>query len=90
MIFNWLFKLSLRHKFKKNMIKTLLLGIALLFIAVLLMGVRVFFSKKGEFPNTHIGGSKAMKDRGISCATSQDREVSGRESLIERMLKEKV
>lgn len=72
------------------MIKTLLLGIALLFIAVLLMGVRVFFSKKGEFPNTHIGGSKAMKDRGISCATSQDREASGRESLIERMLKEKV
>ncbi|WP_436415610.1 hypothetical protein [Petrimonas sp.] len=72
------------------MIKTLLLGIALLFIAVLLMGVRVFFSKKGEFPNTHIGASKAMKDRGISCATSQDREASGRESLIERMLKEKV
>jgi len=88
--FNWLFKLSLRHKFKNKMIKTLLLGITILFIAVLLMGIKVFFSKKGEFPNIHIGRSKAMKDRGIGCATSQDREASGRESLIKRMLKEKV
>ncbi|BBD44542.1 MAG: hypothetical protein PHT14_01305 [Petrimonas sp.] len=72
------------------MIKTLLLGIAILFIAIMLMGIKVFFTKKGEFPNTHIGGSKAMRDRGISCATSQDREASNRESLIEKIIKEKV
>jgi len=72
------------------MIKTLLLGIAILFIAIMLMGIKVFFTKKGEFPNTHIGGSKAMRDRGISCATSQDREASNRESLIEKKIKEKV
>ncbi len=72
------------------MIKTLLLGIAILFIAIMLMGIKVFFTKKGEFPNTHIGGSKAMRDRGISCATSQDRESSNRESLIEKIIKEKV
>lgn len=72
------------------MITTLLIGIILLFIAVLLMGVRVFFSKKGEFPNTHIGGSKAMKDRGISCATSQDREAMRRESPIQKLLTEKL
>lgn len=72
------------------MIKTLLLGIAILFIAIMLMGIKVFFTKKGEFPNTHIGGSKAMRDRGISCATSQDREASNRESLIEQIVKEKV
>ena len=71
------------------MIKTLLLGIAILFIAIMLMGIKVFFTKKGEFPNTHIGGSKAMRDRGISCATSQDREASNRESLIEKIIKEK-
>lgn len=90
MNFNCLFKLSLRHKIKNKMIKTLLFGIAILFIAILLMGVRVFFTRKGEFPNTHIGGSKAMKDRGISCATSQDREASSRESLIERIAKETI
>lgn len=72
------------------MIKTLLLGIAILFIAIMLMGIKVFFTKKGEFPNTHIGGSKAMRDRGISCASSQDREASNRESLIEKIIKEKV
>ncbi len=72
------------------MIKTLLLGIAILFIAIMLMGIKVFFTKKGEFPNTHIGGSKAMRDRGISCATSQDREASNSESLIEKIIKEKV
>ncbi len=72
------------------MIKTLLLGIAILFIAIMLMGIKVFFTKKGEFPNTHIGGSKAMRDRGISCATSQDREASNRENLIEKIIKEKV
>ena len=54
----------------------------------MLMGIKVFFTKKGEFPNTHIGGSKAMRDRGISCATSQDREASNRESLIEKIIKE--
>lgn len=72
------------------MIETLLIGIILVFIAVLLMGIRVFFSKKGEFPNTHIGGSKAMKDRGISCATSQDREAMRKESPIEKLLTEKL
>jgi hypothetical protein len=72
------------------MVKTLLLGIAILFIAIMLMGIKIFFTKKGEFPNTHIGGSKAMRDRGISCATSQDREASNRESLIEQIVKEKV
>ncbi|MDO5664041.1 MAG: hypothetical protein Q4G63_02135 [Bacteroidia bacterium] len=72
------------------MIKTLLLGAALLFIAILLMGIKVFFSKKGEFPNTHIGGSKAMRDKGISCATSQDRDAARRESPIEKLLTEKL
>ena len=45
------------------MITTLLLGIAVLFMAILLMGIKVFFTKNGEFPNTHIGGSKAMRER---------------------------
>jgi len=72
------------------MITTLLLGIAVLFMAILLMGIKVFFTKNGEFPNTHIGGSKAMRERGISCATSQDREASNRVSLIDQIIKEKV
>ncbi|RNC65141.1 hypothetical protein [Proteiniphilum sp. X52] len=69
------------------MIKILILGFAILFIAILLMGIRVFFTKNGEFPSLHIGDSKPLQDKGIHCATSQDAEISRRESPIEKMLK---
>lgn len=69
------------------MIKTLLLGVALLLIAILLMGVKVFFTRKGKFPNTHISGSKAMRERGITCATSQDAMARRRESPVEQILR---
>jgi len=53
----------------------LLIGttIIIVLIAILLLGIRVFFTKNGKFPNTHIGNSKVMRERGIGCATSQDR-----------------
>lgn len=57
------------------MIQAFIISAILLFIAVLLLGVRVFFVKGGKFPNIHIGGNKALRDKGISCATSQDREA---------------
>lgn len=69
------------------MIKTVLIGSVILFIAVLLMGVRVFFSRKGSFPSLHIGECQAMKDRGIHCATSQHAEINRRVNPIEKMLK---
>lgn len=69
------------------MIKTLLTGIVLLFIAVLLMGVNVFFTKKGKFPDIHIGENKAMHERGIGCATSQDEEMRAKVSPVKLMLK---
>jgi hypothetical protein len=69
------------------MIKIALIGIFILFIAVLLMGVRVFFSRKGSFPSLHIGECQAMQEKGIHCATSQDAEMNRRESPIEKLLK---
>ena len=51
------------------------------------MGVRIFFTKKGSFPNTHISASQAMKDRGITCASSQEREAREYVSPIQEMLK---
>ena len=69
------------------MIKIALIGIFILFIAVLLMGVRVFFSRKGSFPSLHIGECQAMQQKGIHCATSQDAEMNRRESPIEKLLK---
>lgn len=58
-----------------NIWPVIIISSVLLVIAILLLGVRVFFVKGGKFPNTHIGSSKAMRDRGIGCATSQDREA---------------
>ncbi len=35
----------------------------------------LFFVKGGKFPNGHVSGNKAMRERGIGCAQSQDREA---------------
>lgn len=59
----------------KLMIQTFIISAILLFSGVLLLGIRVFFFKGGTFPNIHIGGNKALKEKGIGCATSQDREA---------------
>jgi len=56
------------------MTQLILVAIVLLLMGILLLGMRIFFVKGGRFPNIHIGSSKAMKSRGIGCATSQDRE----------------
>jgi hypothetical protein len=52
-----------------------LVVVLLLIIAVLLLGIRVFFAKNGKFPNTHVGGNKAMREKGIGCVSSQDKEA---------------
>jgi len=49
-------------------VTTLLLTLALVALAVMLLGVRIFFVRGGKFPNTHIHGNVHMKKRGITCA----------------------
>lgn len=51
--------------------KIVILCILLVGIAVLLLGVRIFFVKGGKFPNTHIHGNKEMQKRGISCVSAE-------------------
>jgi len=57
------------------MFNAFIISVVLLLAGVLLLGLRIFFVKGGEFPNIHIGGSKGLKDKGIACATTQDREA---------------
>ncbi len=64
------------------MLAVIVISIVLLVLAVLLLGVRVFFVKNGKFPNIHIGASQAMKERGIACATTQDREMQKNEKRL--------
>lgn len=57
----------LQYFFEATM-KTLLLTLALIAVAVTLLGVRIFFVKGGKFPNTHIHDNPEMRKRGITCA----------------------
>lgn len=50
----------------------LLISILIVGIATLLLGVRVFFVKGGKFPNTHVHGNRALRDRGITCAREME------------------
>ena len=61
-------------KMLKTTLLTLGVSLVILLIAVMAMAFRPLFLKK-KFPNIHIVGNKALKERGISCATSQDREA---------------
>lgn len=65
-----------------NVFFSIVLPLIILFIAVMLLGIKIFFTKQGKFPNTHIGGSKALKNKGISCATTQDREARKKENIM--------
>lgn len=66
-----------------NIIGTLIVTLVLLLVGVLAMAFRPLFVKGGKFPGIHIGQSKAMRQRGINCATSQDREA--RRAKVERL-----
>ena len=57
------------------MLEAFIISAVLLFVGVLLLGIRIFFVKGGEFPNIHIGGNQALKSKGVHCATTQDREA---------------
>lgn len=57
------------------MLETILITLLIVAICVILLGVKVFFVKGGRFPNGHVSGNKAMRECGIGCIQSQDREA---------------
>lgn len=50
----------------------LLFTVGFLALAVVLLGVKVFFVKGGRFPSPHISDNKYLRKKGISCAVSTD------------------
>ena len=58
-----------------EMLKILLFTMLIVAICVALLGVRLLLKKNGRFPNTHVSGNKAMRERGIGCVQAQDREA---------------
>lgn len=57
------------------MLKTILITMLIVAIYIALLSVKILLKKNGRFPNTHVSGSKAMRERGIGCVQSQDREA---------------
>lgn len=57
------------------LLQTLIISCIVIAVAFLLLGIRIFFIKGGKFPNTHVSGNKALREKGITCAKSQDREA---------------
>ncbi len=58
-----------------NLVLTIIVPLVIVLIAVFLLGFKIFLFKDGKFPNTHVGGNKALRDKGIGCATTQDRNA---------------
>jgi len=58
-----------------KMVKTLLISVLIIAIAVALLCVKIIFCKGGKFSSQHIHDNPAMRKRGIHCAMEQDREA---------------
>lgn len=56
-------------------VQSLLIVIGLLLTAFILLSVRIILKKNGRFRSMHISDSKAMRERGIGCVQSQDRQA---------------
>lgn len=52
---------------------TFLFVAAIVGISVILIGIRIFFVRGGRFPNTHIEGNVALKEKGIQCAQGEEK-----------------
>ena len=58
-----------------NMIKTLLLTLALVAIAMVLLSVKVLLRRNGKFSSQHVHDNPGLRKQGIHCVMDQDREA---------------
>ena len=56
------------------MFRLLLITLAIVGVGMLMLGIKVFFSKNGKFPNTHVSGNKYLREKKIYCVQTQDRQ----------------
>ena len=71
------------------MLTTIIITSIILGMLVVLLGLKIFFVREGKFPDTHVDGNKALMEKGITCAKSQDRADRQRKDLYELIEKEK-
>ncbi len=54
------------------MLKLLLLALVLIGLAIAGLAISMILKKNGKFPNTHISQNKALKEKGIQCASHDE------------------
>jgi len=66
-------------------IELLLLVLGILTIAILAMGINVFFRKNKKFPSSSVGGNKELRNLGLKCAKGEEikcrRDIDGHENM---------
>jgi hypothetical protein len=55
--------------------KVLLTSVLIVAVSITLLAIRIILKKNGRFPNTHVGGNKALREKGIGCVEAQDAEM---------------
>ncbi len=70
------------------MAKLLLLTLLLVGIAILLLGIRVFFTRDKSFPSSHVSAQPKLREKGLSCHRAQHREAQTRKGLYDRLEEE--
>ncbi len=60
------------------MIKTLLLTLLIVAVAMVLFCVKLLFKKNGRFSSQHVHDNPALRKMGIHCVMDQDREAKDR------------
>lgn len=58
-----------------EMVETIVITMLIVAISVALLAIKMILQKNGKFPNSHVSGNKAMRERGIGCVQSQDRSA---------------
>lgn len=65
-----------------DIIKVILLAVALVSVAMFGLAIRILLKKGGKFPNTHVSGNKYLKENGVFCYQTQDK-IAQREARKE-------
>ena len=67
------------------MLEVVVLSVIILLVCMALLCINIIVKKNGRFPNTHIGGSAALRKKGIKCAQTQDFEAGVEVNLKARL-----
>ncbi len=69
-----MFYICIQLKQYSSMMQAFFIAVGILFIAILLLAVKILFTKKGKFPPLHINENVALRKKGVTCAHSQDKK----------------